>query len=301
MTLENAYSAFLDLSTMERLRYLEIKARDVVEGYLAGMHKSPYHGFSVEFAQHREYVPGDDLRHVDWKVFGRSDRYYVKQYEEETNLVAHVVLDTSESMTFKSGTVSKLEYAGLAAASLIYLILHQRDAASLALFGSEIYQVLQPRTHPAHFKLAVGNIAMPRIQKNTDIGSILHGLADRLQRRGLILLLSDLLDDPVSILQGLSHLKHKEHDVIVLHVLDHAERTFPYDRMTRFEGLENGPKITADPRSLRSTYLAEVNAYLKTLKKGCLAHRVDYKLLDTRESLDVALSSYLAARAGGRQ
>jgi len=301
VTLENAYSAFLDFDTMERLRYLEIKARDIVEGYLAGMHRSPYHGFSVEFAQHREYVPGDDLRHVDWKVFGRSDRYYVKQYEEETNLVAHVVLDTSESMTFKSGAVSKLEYAGLAAASLIYLILHQRDAASLALFGSEVYQILQPRTHPAHFKLAVGNIAMPKIQENTDIGAILHGLADRLQRRGLVLLLSDLLDDPVAILQGLNHLRHKEHDVIVLHVLDHAERTFPYDRMTRFEGLENGPRITADPRSLRSTYLAEVNAYLKTLKKGCLASRVDYRLLDTRESLDVALSSYLAARAGERR
>jgi uncharacterized protein (DUF58 family) len=301
MTIETAYSAFLDFDTINRLRYLEIKARDIVEGYMAGMHKSPYHGFSVEFAEHREYVPGDDLRHVDWKVFGRTDRHYIKQYEEETNLVAHVVLDTSESMTFKSGALSKLEYAGLGAASLMYLILRQRDAAGLAMFGSEVYQVVQPRTHPAHFKLAVGNIAMPKVQPNTDLGAILHRLAERLKRRGLIILLSDLLDDPTRILHGLSHLRHKEHDVIVLHVLDHAERTFPYDRMTRFHGLEASGLLTADPRSLRAAYLEELEAYLRALKKGCLAHGVDYRLLDTREPLAVALSSYLATRAGERR
>jgi len=301
MTLETAYSAYLDFNTINRLKYLEIKARDIVEGYMAGMHKSPYRGFSVEFAEHREYVPGDDLRHVDWKVFGRSDRHYIKQYEEETNLVAHVVLDTSNSMTFKSDALSKLEYAGIAAASLIYLILRQRDAAGLALFGSEVYQVVQPKTHPAHFKLTVGNIAMPKVQENTDIGGILHHLAERLQRRGLVILLSDLLDDPTRILHGLAHLRHKHHDVIVLHVLDHAERTFPYDRMTRFEGLEAGGQITADPRSLRAAYLEELERFLRTLRRGCRANQVDYHLLDTKEPLEVALSTYLAARAGERR
>ncbi|MBN2490998.1 MAG: DUF58 domain-containing protein [Planctomycetes bacterium] len=262
------------------------------------MHRSPYRGFSVEFAEHREYVPGDDVRHVDWKVFGRTDRHYIKQYEEETNLIAHVVVDTSESMTFKSGRVSKLEYAGLAAASLVYLILRQRDAAGLALFGSDVYQLVQPRTHPGHFKLVVGNLAMPRVEPRTDIGAILHHLAERLKRRGLILLFSDLLDEPTRILHGLSHLRHRHHDVIVFHVLDPAERTFPYERMTRFEGLEATGQVTADPRSLRRAYLAELDRYLRALKRGCLAHRVDYRLLDTGEPLEVALRSYLAARAG---
>lgn len=298
---DNPYASFLDFTTINRLRYLELKAKDIVEGYMSGMHKSPYRGFSVEFAEHREYVPGDDLRHVDWKVYSRSDRYYVKQYEEETNLIANVVLDTSESMTFKSDGPSKLEYGGLLAASLIYLILRQRDAAGLALFGNEVYQTVQPKTHPAHFRLCVGHIAEPVVQPNTDIGNMLHGLAERLNRRGLVIVVSDLLDDPTRVLHGLSHLKHKQHDVIMLHVLDHAERTFPYDRMTRFEGLESDEKLVADPRSLRAAYLEELDKYLKTLRKGCLAHNVDYHLIDTKDSLEVALSSYLAARAGGKR
>lgn len=300
-SIEDAYSPYLDFDTINRLRHLEIRARDIVEGYMAGTHKSPYHGFSVEFAEHREYVPGDDIRHVDWKVYGRSDRHYIKQYEEETNLVAHVVLDTSASMSFTSDKLTKIEYGGIAAASLIYLILRQRDAAGLALFGSDVYQILQPKTHPAHFRLAVGNIAMPRTQPDTDIGTVLHNLADRLQRRGLVILISDLLDDPTRILHGLAHLRHKEHEVIVLQILDPAERTFPFERMTRFEGLEGGGRVTADPRSLRAAYLEELQRFLRTLKQGCLACGVDYRLLDTGESLAVALSSYLAARAGERR
>lgn len=292
---------YLDLATIDRLRYLEVRARDIVEGYMAGMHKSPYKGFSVEFAEHREYVPGDDLRHVDWKVFSRSDRYYVKQYEEETNLVAHVVLDTSKSMTFQSDGPSKLEYAGLAAASLIYLVLHQRDAAGLAMFGDTVYETLQPKTHPAHFRNCVERIAQPTVRERTDIGATLHHLAERLKRRGLVIVISDLLDDPTRVLHGLNHLRHKSHDVIVLHVLDRAELEFPYDRMTRFEGLETPEHLVADPRSLRAAYLEELQAYLGTLKRGCLASGVDYRLLDTGEPLAVALSSYLAARTGGRR
>ncbi len=296
------YLKYLDPRTLNKISHLDLKARLIVEGYVAGLHKSPYHGFSVEFAEHREYVPGDDIKHLDWKVFGKSDRYYIKQYEEETNLVAYLVLDTSESMSYTSMTgVSKAEYASYVAAALAYLILQQQDSVGLALFDSEIRTFLPPASHSTHMKNVIQEIAVARPHEKTDVGTILHRLADRIRKRGLVILISDLLDRPENVLRGLRHLRHKRHDVIVFHVLDHDELTFPFERMTQFEGLEGLPSLIANPRALRKAYLAALGDYTKELERGCLANNVDYVLLDTSTTLDVALSSYLATRAGTRK
>jgi uncharacterized protein (DUF58 family) len=297
------YVKYLDPKTLNKISHLDLKARLIVEGYVAGLHKSPFHGFSVEFAEHREYVPGDDIKHIDWKVFGKSDRYYIKQYEEETNLVAYIALDTSESMSYGSEAVTKAEYASYVAASLVFLILQQQDAVGLALFDHEVRTFLPPASHSAHMKNLIQEIAnsKPREKEKTDVGTTLHRLADRITKRGLIVLISDLLDKPENVLRGLRHLRHKRHDVIVFHVLDHDEVTFPFERMTQFEGLEGLPNLIANPRALRKAYLAAFDEYTQELRRGCLANNVDYVLLDTSTTLDVALSSYLATRAGTRK
>jgi uncharacterized protein (DUF58 family) len=295
------YLKYLEPKTLNKISHLDLKARLIVEGYVAGLHKSPYHGFSVEFAEHREYVPGDDIKHIDWKVFGKSDRFYIKQYEEETNLVATIALDTSESMSYASQQVSKAEYGSYVAAALVYLILQQQDAVGLALFDSEIRTFLPPASHSAHMKNVIQEIAAAKPREKTDIGMILHHLADRVTKRGLIVLISDLLDKPENVLRGLRHLRHKRHDVIVFHVLDHDEITFPFERMTQFEGLETLPSLIANPRALRKAYLAALEQFIQEMRRGCLANNVDYVLLDTSTTLDVALSSYLATRAGTRK
>jgi uncharacterized protein (DUF58 family) len=295
------YLKYLDPKTLNKISHLDLKARLIVEGYVAGLHKSPFHGFSVEFAEHREYVPGDDIKHIDWKVFGKSDRYYIKQYEEETNLVAYIALDTSESMSYASGEVSKGEYASYVAAALIYLILQQQDSVGLALFDSEVRTFLPPASHSAHMRNLIQEIASAKPREKTSVGTVLHRLADRLTKRGLIVLISDLLDKPENILRGLRHLRHDRHDIIVFQILDHDEVTFPFERMTQFEGLEGLPQLIANPRALRQAYLAALQDFTQDLRRGCLANNVDYVMLDTATTLDVALSSYLATRAGTRK
>jgi uncharacterized protein (DUF58 family) len=287
---------YLDPLTLAKIRGLELRARLVVEGYLSGMHPSPYHGFSVEFAQHREYSPGDDIKHVDWKVFGRTERYFLKQYEDETNLVTWLLLDVSDSMAYGSTPTSKYDFAALVAASLAYLILHQQDSVGLATFDDKIRKLLRPTSQPSHLKEIIKVLNLGPDRAKTRMAPIFHDFAERIVRRGLVIILSDFFDDPAELAAGLQHLRHKRQEVVLFHVLDGAELDFPFQEATLFRGLEGQPELLTDPRSLRRGYLAELNTFLTDLKQMCRDHNMDYVPLRTDQSPGLALSSYLAHR-----
>ena len=292
------YQKYLDPQTLAKLQGLELRARLIVEGYVSGGHRSPFHGFSIEFAEHREYVPGDDLRYVDWKVFGKTDKFYLKQYEEETNLVSYLLVDTSESMRYQSDGValSKLEYAKCVAASLSYLILQQQDSVGLVTFDREVRSLVRASSNPSHLKQLLHVMQESVPERKTSTGPIFHDLAERLKKRGIVIILSDLFDDVPSMMAGLKHFRHRRHEVVMFHVLDPAELDFPFKQTTLFKGLEQLPEVLTDPRSLRKAYLEEFNRFLNEVRQGCRSNRVDYVPLRTDQSLDVALSSYLAAR-----
>ncbi|MFT7620828.1 MAG: hypothetical protein ACI97A_004486 [Planctomycetota bacterium] len=296
------YQKYLDPKTLSKISGLELRARLIVEGFVSGQHRSPYKGSSVEFREHREYVPGDDVRFLDWKVYGKSDRFYIKEYEEETNLKAYIVLDTSESMAFKSDVMSKLEYAKCVAASFAHLISQQQDAAALVLWDHELKKFLPPKNNPMHLRDIYQSLDQVEASGKTDVVGLFHDVAERVRQRSLIIFISDLFDDDQrGLMQGLRHLRHKGHDVVVFQTLDNAEITFPYDGMTRFEGLEIEQQLLADPRALREAYLEEFNSFQQEIKSGCLASGMDYVLLDTSKPLDIALAGYLAARSGSRR
>jgi uncharacterized protein (DUF58 family) len=292
----DATHKFLDPKVLNKITRLDLKARHIVEGFMGGMHKSPYHGFSVEFAEHREYAPGDDLKHLDWKVFGRTDRLFIKEYELETNLRSHILLDTSESMDYGSKETTKLELASHIAASMAYLVLRQQDSVGMVCFDKEVKSFIPTSSSMGHLRPILGTLAQASAQNKTDLGTVLNALAERIQRRGLIILISDLFDKPEAILKSLQHFSHKRHDVIVFHVLDEYELTFPFERMTLFEGLEEYPKLLIDPRSLRKAYLEEVNKFCEELRKGCVKQMIDYVRISTDQDLDVELTKYLASR-----
>lgn len=293
-----APSKSLDPRTLAKLQGLQLRARHIVEGFVSGLHRSPYHGFSIEFAEHREYVPGDDLRFVDWKVFGRTDRFYLKQYEDETNLILYLVLDTSESMQYRGpdAALSKLDYARCVAASLAWLVLMQQDAVGLVTFDSQVRSLVKPSSSPAHLQQLISIMEGPPSGKKTSTGPIFHELAERFTKRGVVLILSDLFDNVDAMLAGLKHFHHRRHDVIVMHTLDAAELDFPFRGPTMFQGLEEYPQVLADPDALRKAYLREFNAYLQNVQRGCRNHNLDYRQLVTDRPLDVVLSSYLAQR-----
>ncbi len=289
---------YLDPKRLAKLEGLRLRARRIVEGYVSGVHRSPFHGFSIEFAEHREYVPGDDLRYLDWKVFGRSDKYHLKQFEEETNLVCYLLLDSSESMQYRSdeAAMSKFEYAQCLAASLAYLILHQQDSVGLATFDSELRALIRPSSSPSHLGQVIQVLEETSAERKTSIGPIFHELAERFKKRGIVIVLSDLFDDVDTMLTGLKHFRHRRQDVILMHVLDPAELDFPFQRTTMFKGLEQLPTVLVEPRALRKAYLEEFNQYLYRLKRGCRMHQIDYVPMRTDQSMEVALSSYLASR-----
>ena len=290
--------SYLNPQTLASLQGLDLQARLVVEGYVAGMHRSPYHGFSVEFAEHREYVPGDDIRHVDWKVWSKTDKLYLKQYEEETNLLTYLLLDTSESMAYASpGNVTKLAYAQYVAAALAYMIIQQQDSAGLATFDQQVNRYLKPSGQPSHLKEMFRLMDAAPAARKTDLGRILHDLAERSKKRGIIVLLSDLFDDVPSILKGLRHFRHRRHEVIVLHIMDPAELDFPFREPTLFKGLEGIPDVLVEPTSLRKAYREEVTEFLNELRRGCQAIDIDYVPLRTDRPLDVALTGYLGSRS----
>ncbi|MBX7075345.1 MAG: DUF58 domain-containing protein [Pirellulales bacterium] len=292
------YQKYLSPQTLASIQGLELRARLIVEGYVSGVHHSPYHGLSIEFAEHREYVPGDDLRYVDWKVFGKTDKVYLKQFETETNLVTYLVLDTSESMRYQSSgaALSKLEYAKTAAAALAYLVLQQQDSIGLATFDSELRTVVRPSSNSSHLKQILHVMEETAPQRKTATGAILHDLAERFKKRGLVVVFSDLFDNLTATLAGLKHLRHRRHDVIVFHVLDPAELDFPFERVTLFKGMEQLPEVVADPRSIRKAYLEEFGKFVRSVELGCRHQRIDYVQLRTDQPLDLALSSYLASR-----
>jgi uncharacterized protein (DUF58 family) len=289
-------AALADPRTLARIASLELRARVVVEGVISGLHKSPHHGYSVEFAQHRNYTPGDEIRHIDWKVYGRSDRYHVKQFQEETNLRANIALDTSSSMLYGSGPLTKLEYASVAAAALAFLLLKQRDAVGLTTFSDGVTAYLPPAGTPAHAREMMGRLERVESVPRTDIGRTLHDLAERVQRRSLIILFSDLLDDPEKVVRGLQHFRHRRHEVIVFHMMDPDELHFPFRDQVVFEGLENEGLLHADPRALRSEYLRAVEAHIAAIRRGCRDLQMDHTILETDRPVDETLARYLSER-----
>jgi len=289
-------SQILDPVAIQRAEHLGLQARTIVEGYMAGAHRSPFRGFAIEFAQHREYVAGDDTRHLDWKVLGRSDRYYIKQYEQETNYVAHLLLDGSESMKYGSGKITKLDYGRTIAACLAYLILLQRDAVSVGVFDSKV-QEYQPRTDSlAKIHQICATLAAFQPSRQTSISTVLSDVARQVKRRGIVILVSDLFDDETKILEGIQHLRFGGHEVIVFHVLDPYELEFPFNGTVEFEGLEQAGKITTRPAELRKSYLAEMNAFLDRVRLGCERNGCPYIRVATNQPWHEVLSAYLATR-----
>ena len=284
-------------SFIHRLQPLSLRARLVVEGFLTGLHRSPYHGFSVEFAEHRMYQPGDSLKHLDWKVLGRTDRYYIKQYQEETNLRALILLDQSNSMHFASGgDVTKFEYGRSLAAALIYLLLNQRDAVGLGLFDDTLKEFYPPRSALIWRRELWSALENTKPSGKTRVGTVLHNLAESAGRRGLVIIISDLLDDPDELISGLHHFRHNGHEVLVFQVLDPREMDFAFDRESRFEDLESGKMLTVSPWQVRDAYQEEMKNFLEKLQAGCAHHKVNYHLLNTEVPLEKALMAFLTLR-----
>jgi uncharacterized protein (DUF58 family) len=290
------YQEFLRPEVVSRLSNLNLVARLVVEGFLTGLHKSPYHGFSVEFAEHRQYMPGDDIRHVDWKVYAKTDRYFVKEFEEETNLKAYLLVDASASMSFSSHAISKLSYATYLAAALAYLMLKQKDSVGLITFDQKIRNYLPPRSVNTYLSQILQELHKIKSRSRTDVAKTFHELAERIKRRGLIIIFSDLLDRPDSVITALKHFRHKKHEVIVFHILDPFERTFNFRQDAVFQDLESGEKISTQPWHIRGAYQKLVADFIETYKRKCLENRIDYVLMDTHEPFDRALLQYLVKR-----
>jgi uncharacterized protein (DUF58 family) len=289
---------FLDPSVIARLGTMELKARTVVEGFLSGLHRSPYKGFSVEFAEYRQYLPGDDLSTLDWKVYARSDRHYVKKFEEETNLECHLLLDVSASMAYRgAAAMSKLEYGSVLAASLAYLMNRQRDATGLIAFDDKIVFRTAASARRGHLHTLLVGLERLEAGKRSDVGRPLHQLAEALARRSLVVLISDLLDEPEPIVKGLEHLRFRGNDVMVFQVLDPNELTFPFSGSTRFRDVESAAEITAEPTSIRSAYLGELAKLRQRYDRDLRGSGIDYVQLDTGQPLDFALLAYLAARS----
>jgi uncharacterized protein (DUF58 family) len=288
---------FLDPEVLATVAGMELRARLVVEGFISGLHKSPYQGFSVEFAEHRQYTPGDELRHIDWRVYGKSDRFYIKLYEEDTNLKCYLLVDASGSMGYGSDKVTKLWYGANLAAALTQLMLQQLDSVGLLLFDEAIRRYIPPRSNPRHRKIIFEELERAKPGKRTQVSSIFHDFAERIRRRGLIIVISDLFDDPDAVLTSLQHFRHKKHEVIVFHTLDPHELTFPFERLTLFRDLEGrlGPIMT-EPHVLRRKYLEKLNGFRTKLKRGCRESAIDYFEIDTAEPFGHALSRYLATR-----
>lgn len=287
---------FLHPEAIRRISRLDLRARHVVEGFLAGLHRSPYFGQSVEFVQHRQYAWGDDLRYVDWKVWARQDRYYVKQFEEDTNLRCTLVVDVSASMQYGSRGMSKYEYAATVAACLAYLVLRQQDAIGCVAFDQNVRMTVPPRTRRSHLDSILQALDASQPQNKTDLGLILRGLAESLPRRGMVVLISDLLVPREGLVSGLKLLSGRGHDLLVFHVLDDDELDFPFSGPTRFEGLETAEQLPCNPRALREGYLEALRAYLDEVRRGCLSHQADYMLVRTSQPLDAVLVTFLNNR-----
>jgi uncharacterized protein (DUF58 family) len=289
-------AGFLDPAVIARLGTLDLKARTIVEGFLNGLHRSPFKGFSVEFAEYRQYLPGDDLATLDWKVFARSDRHVVKKFEEETNLDCHILLDVSASMGYASGGITKLEYGSYVAGALAYLMNRQRDAVGLLAFDEAIVSMLPAKARGGHLRALLITLERLQVGKGTNVAKPLQDLAEAMSKRGLVVLISDLLDDPERVLQGLKLFRYRGTDVIVFHVLDPAELTFPFERAARFRDMETHAEVVAVPKVVRAQYLKAVGDLVEHYRRELGLVGIDYCLLDTSKPLETALMSYLTTR-----
>lgn len=287
---------FLHPEAIKRIARLDLRARYIVEGFLSGAHRSPYFGQSVEFREHREYSRGDDLRHIDWKVWAKQDRYYVKRYEEDTNLRCTLLVDVSGSMRYGSGALNKYEYACTLAVSLAYLLLRQQDAVGCVPFDEAARGVVPLRTKRNHLQTLIAALDVNQPKQKTDVYRVMRSVAESYPRRGMILVFSDLLTDRSSLFRGLQLLRQRGHDVMVFHVMDDDELDFPFNGPTRFEGLELPEHLTCNPRALREGYLQSLAAFLEEIRRGCMRQVIDYSLLRTSQPLDAALATFLSYR-----
>jgi uncharacterized protein (DUF58 family) len=285
---------FLKPEVISKLSGMEIKARLVVEGFIAGLHRSPYHGFSVEFAEHRQYMPGDPLRNIDWKVYGKTDRYFVKEFEEETNLKAYLLLDISGSMGYSSNGINKLEYGSYLCAALSYLMLKQRDSVGLVIFDQKIKKYIPPKSTLSHLHNLLKELDKLSPSETTNISSTLHQMAERIKRRGLIILLSDLFDKPEEIITGLKHFRHKKHEVIVFHILDPKEQSFAFDNEAVFKDLETKEELWTSPWQIRKEYQDRLKEFLNRYTLECRESLIDYVLSEQKAEVmvDVLLKKF---------
>jgi uncharacterized protein (DUF58 family) len=291
------YRKYLDPSVITRLNSLELKARFIVEGFMVGLHRSPFHGFSVEFSEHRPYMQGDNLRDVDWKVYGKTERYVIKQYEEETNLKSYVLLDTSRSMSYASqGNVSKLEYASALVAALSYMMIKQQDAVGLSLYSEKINKYLPPKSTRSYLQEILKNIASVSASDKTNTSSCLNEIAEKIKRRGLVIVVSDFFDDIDSILTALKHFRYNKNEVIVFQVLDPLERSFSFGSDAVFKDMETLDEITTQPYQIQKAYKEAMEQFVTRLKTECLNSGIDYNLIETSTPFDKALYAYIQKR-----
>jgi uncharacterized protein (DUF58 family) len=286
----------IDRRAAARISRLQLRARLAVEGYYSGIHKSPYHGFNVEFDEYREYSPGDDPRYIDWRVLARSNRFFIKQFEAETNLSCYVLLDASGSMEFTTARETRLDYGAGLAAALSLLMLRQGDQAGLVVFDNAVRRFIPPRGNARHFRAIIECLEGLKAGADTNIAAVLHEIAERIRRRSLVVVISDFFDDVDGLLNGLQHFRHRHHEVIVLHLLDDAEIQFPYDRVTLFEGMERREELILDPRIVAESYRLKVRQFLDRLRRGCTEKNIDYERMQLSDPFDRALTAYLGRR-----
>jgi uncharacterized protein (DUF58 family) len=291
-----SYRRFLLPEVVSKLGRIDLKARLVVEGFLTGLHRSPFKGFSVEFAEYRQYMPGDELKRIDWKVYAKTDRFYIREYQEETNLRAYLLLDTSGSMAYKSDKISKLEYASYLAASLAYLLLKQKDSVGLVQFGTKIEKYIPPRQAGAHLSVLLNALDKIKPGGETDLSKTFHQLAERIKRRGLVIIFSDLFDAKEKVIKALRHFRHRKHEVLVFHILDRNEIDFAFAAPLVLKDLESKNELTIDPRIIRKEYQHTFDEFFKDFQRQCRESRIDYHLITTDMPFDRALLSYLEKR-----
>ena len=296
MAVKTRKHKYLDPAILQKIGPLDLVAREGVEGIRVGMHKSPLKGFSTEFKQHRQYVPGDTLRSIDWRVYGRTERYYVKLYEAETNFTANLLLDASSSMHYRSGAVSKLEYAKYMAASLAHLVVQQRDSVGLGVFDGQLRTYLEPKSSLGVVRNIAEELEKVQPEPRTDVAGILHEFARRIPRRGFVVLFSDLFDHTEEFLQGLNHLRFRGHNVVVFHTMDPYELEFPFKGTWKFKDLELTGELVTQPNRIRAAYLEEVRKFTTQIREACEKNHVDYMLVNTSKPVDAVLTGYLIGR-----
>jgi uncharacterized protein (DUF58 family) len=289
---------YLDPRAVAKLGSVSLVARGVVEGFVTGLHRSPHHGFSVEFSEHRPYSPGDEIRRIDWKSYARSDRFTVKLFENETNVRCYVLLDRSASMGYGSEGRTKLEYAASLAGCLAYLMVRQQDSVGLVSFGREVERYIPPRSTPTHLRVILEELERLKAAGPTEVARTFHDLAESMKRRSLVVILSDLMDDESEVMRALHHFRRRKHEVILFHVLDPAELRFPFSRLADFTDMETGERIQVDPRYAREAYLEELGEFVRRFRRECSKTLVEYVPVDTSTPYEVMLTAYLARRGG---